>query len=82
MTGATVRLPDPTRVILKELADQTGEPIQVIVARAVEAFRRQRILELTNAAYAALHADESAWQEEMAEREDWDGTLADGLEDE
>jgi hypothetical protein len=40
-----------------------------------------RLLDQTNAAFAALQSNESAWQDELAERQDWDATLADGLDD-
>ncbi len=42
---------------------------------------RQQLLAATNAAYATLRADPEAWQEVVAERSAWDGTLGDGLED-
>ena len=57
-----------------------GEPQSDTRARAVEAYRRQRILDLSNAAYAALRADPRAWQDLLDERAAWDVTLADGLE--
>ena len=59
-----------------------GVPIQVTLASAVEAYRRQRILTRTNEAYAALRANANLWQEEQEERAAWDITLSDGLENE
>ncbi|MBI3978559.1 MAG: ribbon-helix-helix protein, CopG family [Chloroflexi bacterium] len=76
----TVRITEETRAALWELARQTGQPMQELLARAVEAYRRQRILEQTNAAYAALRANPAAWQEEHQERAAWNATLADGLD--
>ena len=81
MPGATVRIKEETRAILRELARQTGEPMQEVLAKAVEVYRRQRVLTLTNAAYAALRADPASWQAEQEERATWDATLADDLED-
>jgi hypothetical protein len=40
----------------------------------------QDLLSETNRAYAALKADQKAWEEEREERSLWDSTLADGLE--
>ncbi len=77
----TVRVFEHTHATLRNLADETGEPMQEVIAEAVEAFRRRRILELTNAAYAAMRSDPALWQEELDEREAWDVTLRDGLED-
>jgi hypothetical protein len=71
-----------TKATIMHLARETGESIQEIVAKAVEAYRRQRLMELTNAAYAELRANPSRWQQELDERQEWDVTLADGLDDE
>ncbi len=82
MTGTTVRVTTQTREILRELARETNEPMQDVLEKAIEAYRRQRLLELTNVAYAELRADPRGWTEEQAERSFWDGTLVDGLEPE
>jgi len=81
MTSRTVRVDQETWETLHELAKQQGEPMQSVLARAVEAFRRQYILEKTNAVYADLRANPEAWQEEQEERREWDATLADGLDE-
>lgn len=80
--GGTVRVTDQTHAVIRAIAEDTGEPMQDIIAKAVEMYRRQRILERTNAAYAALRSDPDRWQEECDEREIWDITAADGIEDE
>ena len=80
MASTTVRISKETREDLRELAEQVGEPMHTVLAKAVEAYRRQCILEKANVAYAALRADPKAWQEEHQERRVWDSTLADGLE--
>ena len=50
---------------------------------AIEHYQRERLLDEANAAYARLKINNpKAWKEELAEREQWDGTLADGLEKE
>jgi hypothetical protein len=51
-----------------------------VLEQAVESLRRQRLLEATNRAYAALRDDSKAWKAELAERESWDVTLSDDLE--
>jgi predicted transcriptional regulator len=75
-----VRVTDETRVALRYLAEDMNEPMQQVLAKAVEAYRRQRILEQTNAAYDALRSDQQAWQELLDERAEWDVTLGDGLD--
>ena len=77
MATTTVRLAEATRATLRELAKQSGEPMGVILEKAVEAYRRQRLFEQANAAYAALRSDPEAWAEEQDERGAWEGTLAD-----
>ena len=55
--------------------------MQDVLSRAVEAYRRQRLIEETNAAYAALRADPSAWHEFQQEIAGLDGALMDGMAD-
>jgi hypothetical protein len=74
--GMTVRIKPETRIVLRELARQANAPMQEILARAVEAYRRQQFLEEANAAYAALRADSEAWRAEQEERATWEATLA------
>lgn len=79
--STTVRISEETHETLRELARESGESLQAVLAKAVEQYRRQRLLGLTNAAYARLRADPEAWREEQAERAAWEATLADGLYD-
>ena len=79
MDSTTVRASKETREALRELAEQVGEPMQQVLAKAVEAYRRHCILERTNVAYAALRSDPDAWQSEQEERRKWDTTVADDL---
>lgn len=78
MATTTVRIKTHMRALLRELAAQTGEPHQVLLARALEVYRRHLVLEETNSVYAALRADEGAWADERREREAWEATLTDG----
>jgi mRNA interferase MazF len=55
--------------------------MQSVLEHALEQYRRQQLLEATNAAYAALQADAGTWADLEHERREWDQTLADGLED-
>ena len=78
--SSTVRIADETHARLRELAASSGRPMQEILAEAVDAYARMRLLEETNAAYAALRADPGGWREELAERQAWEATLADNPE--
>jgi hypothetical protein len=55
--------------------------MQSVLEDALEHYRRQQLLEATNAAYATLQTEPVAWSELVRERMEWDQTLADGLED-
>jgi predicted transcriptional regulator len=79
MRSTTVRITEDTHRALRELAQWTNEPMQQVLARAVEAYRREQLLHEVNASFAALRADPEAWAEEEADRALWDATLADGL---
>ncbi|MGH7572638.1 MAG: toxin-antitoxin system protein [Gemmatimonadota bacterium] len=76
----TTRISPSARQILRQMAEETGESQQQVLEKALEHYRRQRFLAELNAAFASLREDEAAWREELAEREAWESTLADGLE--
>lgn len=68
------------KAILRELALHEGKPMEAVLDEAIEHYQRERLLDEANAAYARLKGDPEAWKEELAEREQWDCTLSDGLE--
>jgi hypothetical protein len=76
----TIRVSRKTRDKLHEVAQRLDLPMQEVVEQALELYDRQKLLEATNAAYAALRADPVAWQEFQTELAEWDVTLNDGLE--
>jgi hypothetical protein len=49
---------------------------------SLERQRRKEFLAACNRAYEALRNDPKAWAEELAERAEWECTLADGLDNE
>jgi predicted transcriptional regulator len=79
MASTTVRVSEHTHELLRELAAATGEPLQKVLERAVESYRREQFLAELDAAYERPQADPVAWEEELAERALWEVTLADGL---
>jgi hypothetical protein len=76
-----LRASDITHKNLKELAHQTGLPMQAVLEKAVTAYKRAVFLEKLNDDFAALHADPTAWQEELEERTLLEQSLGDGLQD-
>ena len=81
MASTTVRIDRETLLVLRELAQHTGEAMPKVLAKAVEVYRRQELLERTNIAYHALRSDPDAWQEVQEDRETWDITVSDGLDE-
>lgn len=81
MSTSNVRISAEGREILRELARVEKRSMAAILEQAIERYRRQKFLEEVNASYAALKANRKEWKEEIAERELWDRTNADGLKD-
>jgi hypothetical protein len=75
----TVKMNSSAHAALKEMVAEDGLSITEKVSRLVEEKRRERFLKGANRDYAALREDEDAWQEVQREREEREGTLADGL---
>lgn len=80
MSTTTVRISKETHQALHALARESGMSIASLIAEAVETLRRQRLLEQSNAAYAALRDDAAAWAAEQQERRLWEATLLDEAE--
>ena len=53
--------------------------MQLIIASALEAYRRERFLRAVNDGYAALREDTAGWAGMTEERAVWDRTLLDEL---
>ncbi len=80
MPSATVRVSSTTQRMLRELAANTGESMQSLLDKAIEAYRREHFLQQANEAFAALRRDPKKWKAELEERNAWDATLADDSE--
>lgn len=78
MPSATLRINRADRDLLRALAEREGEPVRVVLTKAIESYRRQRFLEEANLAFAGLKSDPRAWRDELEERSLWDSTLRDG----
>lgn len=80
-TTTTIRISRDVRDMLKTLADTSGDSMQNVLEEAILAYRDSKLLEATNAAYAALKDNDDAWKLLLEERAEWDETLNDGLEE-
>ncbi len=81
MASTMMRVSETARQSLGDLAAKMDKPMRAVLDEAVEEYRRQRFLQEANETYAALQNDPEAWKAELEEREEWDVTLADGLEE-
>jgi hypothetical protein len=68
--------------MLKRLATKEKTSMNAVIERALEIYRRKNFLEETNKAFAALKSNKEAWAEELEERELWESTIGDALEEE
>ena len=53
--------------------------VQAVLDKAIEQYRRDTFFRELNESFVRLQADPEAWKEELAERQEWDTTLMDGL---
>ena len=80
MKTQIVRISSETHSRLKAMALASGETIGEILAKAVDAYRREMLLNDANRAFAKLKEREELWKDEQKEREEWETALADGLD--
>lgn len=82
MPELKINISETTHKTLLTLAETSGETFQTILEQAVENYRRSVFLTQANQAFTALRENKILWQEELAERQEWEQTLADGVEEE
>lgn len=81
MSELKVDISDTTHKTLLKLANSSGESIQVILDKAIENYRRSLFLMQANEAFAVLKQNKALWRGELAERQTWDKTVADGIDE-
>jgi hypothetical protein len=79
MSDLTIDISEATHRTLLQLAQTSGDDLVTIMDRAVENYRRYVFLAQADQAFAKLRQNEELWQEEIAERQLWDLTIADGV---
>lgn len=79
--AAMLRVNERTHEKVRQMSNESHLSMQEIVDRAIEAYRRQQILEQANAVYATMRLSPQDWQDVEEERAELDATLTDGLED-
>lgn len=78
MSTATVRIDSRSHKLLQEIKKISGEPMQIIISKALEHYKEVQFWNEVNEAYLKLRTDKKAWKEELNERKLWSRTLNDG----
>lgn len=78
----TARISSRSDSIIQEMTLLTGYSKVEVIEHALEIYRRSERMRLMNEAYQTLKSNRNAWEEELKDREELEGTIADGLEEE
>jgi len=78
----TARISSRSDSIIQEMISLTGFSKVEVIEHALETYRRNERMRLMNEAYQTLKSNKSAWEEELKDREELEGTIADGFEEE
>ncbi len=79
--SSTVRISSHSDEVINELVKETGKSKIVIIDEALESYRFYERMRLLNEQYEKLKSNKEAWQQELGERKELEGTIADGLEE-
>jgi len=75
----TARISRRSDAIIQEIVSITGISKVEVIELALESYRRSERMRLFNEGYEKLRSNQTAWDEELKEREELEGTLKDGL---
>ena len=80
--SVTARISQSTHAALKQLSKKTGKPMQLVLDEAVEVYRREQFFADLNSQVLATKSNPKDWEQELAERKLWEGTLSDDSDNE
>lgn len=80
--ASTVRVSSRGQLILEDIVKMTKKQKIEILEEALEAYRFRERMRILSEDFDRLRSNEEAWQQELEERRELDGTIGDGLEDE
>lgn len=78
----TARISNKSDHILQEMVKLTGLNKSEVIESALADFRHKERMRRFNESYLRLKNNPAAWEEELKDREELEGTIGDGLEDE
>lgn len=77
----TARISQTSDHIIEELVNVTGKAKIYIIEEALKYYRFHERMKLLNNEYEQLRSDKQAWEAELEERKELEGTLLDGLDE-
>ena len=77
--STTIRIDRDVHAELKTIAEEKGLTLTDTLRKLVEQHKRDRMFEQSDRAYRRLHEDSDAWDEIEAERQEIEGTQAEGF---
>jgi len=77
----TTRISESDHRVLQKLAKQTGKAHQEIIHEALSTYQRESLLDGINASFARLKANRAEWTLEKGERQLWENTLSDRIDE-
>jgi len=80
--GLTSRISKQSSYLINEMVSITGKTKIEVIEEALKLYCHYERMKLVNDAYAELRQNKKAWEEEEKEREELEGTMSDGLEEE
>ena len=75
------RITERSHETLVRISRQMGKPLVEVIDIALQALERQLFLERVNDGYEELRSRPKDWTAGQTERNDWDVTLEDGIEE-
>lgn len=78
--ASTIKINPSLRCALQQMAEASGESVQVVLAKAVEEYRRKQFFAQLDESFARLKRSEAAWRDEVADRNELADVLEDGLD--
>ena len=79
---STAKISEESNLILNRLHRRLHKSKTALINQALKRYEEQIFLDEINEGYARLKADKKAWEEELIERQELEGTIGDGLNDE
>lgn len=78
VVSATIRISDDTHQRVADLARRTERSMTAVLDDALDALERRTFFAAFNEGWERIRADEAAWVDVEAERDEWAVTLRDG----